>query len=94
MAGRAKQMEDLKAKREEEEARYKGEVAKLKEDWKEYLREVEAEKATMAQKQAAYRSELDCQTQYNNIRQVGNLKRLLNLCITCSYLSNIKIPLW
>lgn len=77
MAGRAKQMEDLKVKREEDEAQYKGEVAKLKEEWKEYLREVEAEKATKAQKQAGYRSELDCQTQYNNIRQVGNLKWLL-----------------
>lgn len=74
MAGRAKQMEDLNAKREDEEAQYQMEVAKLKEEWKLYLRELEAEKAATAAKQAAYRRELDCQVQYKNIRQVIQVK--------------------
>ncbi|CAL8138338.1 unnamed protein product [Orchesella dallaii] len=74
MAGRAQQMEDLRTKRQEEDAQYKMEVAKLKEDWKLYLREVEAEKSGKAAKQGQYRRDLDCQVQYKNVRQERELK--------------------
>ena len=88
MAGRAKQMEDLKANREEEEAQYKMEVAKLKEDWKLYLRELEAEKAAKAEKQARYRRELDCQVQYNDVRQVIQLKEKKYIYLYGFFLDN------
>ncbi|OXA63043.1 trichoplein keratin filament-binding protein [Folsomia candida] len=64
LAGRAQQIDDLKALRDKEEMERQKELRYLKEDWKQYLREVEYEKEVQLKKRQQYRNDLDCQLQY------------------------------
>lgn len=70
LAGRAQQIDDLKALREKEEMERQKELQDLKDDWKLYMQELEAEKQLLQRKKMQYRSDLDCQTQYQGIVKV------------------------
>jgi hypothetical protein len=64
-------MDDLKAKRVEEEMERQKEVEHLKQEWREYLREIEHEKELADHKRQQYRRDLDCQTAYQETIKVG-----------------------
>jgi len=84
-AGRALQVEDLKAKREREEMERQEEIAHLKEDWRQYLEELDNDKAVSSQKKAQYRCDLDSQTNYSHLvkcREREEVKREVDMCIT------------
>jgi hypothetical protein len=73
LAGRSQQIDDLKSQREKEEMERQQEIKFLKEDWKEYIREMEYEKELQSKKRQQYRSDLDCQVQYQGTVKVTTI---------------------